>query len=154
MAIDSNGAIGYRQNLLFYIKEDLRRFKKLTTGNTIVMGRRTFESLPKGALPDRRNIVVTRNPDFSAPGAETAPSLEDALRMASDSDTYIIGGGQIYAGAMDLADTLEITRIHRAAPQADTFFPEISPQEWEKVAAEDHPEADPPYSFETYRRKT
>ncbi|MDE6276878.1 MAG: dihydrofolate reductase, partial [Muribaculaceae bacterium] len=102
VAIDRGGAIGRSGDLLYHIREDLRHFKALTVGNTVVMGRKTFESLPKGALPDRRNIVVTRNAQFSAPDIETAPSLEKALEMAADGpgETFIIGGGKIYARAL------------------------------------------------------
>ena len=97
-------AIGRRGELLYHISADLRRFKALTTGHTVVMGRKTFESLPKGALPNRRNIVVSRQTGFSAPGIEVAHSLEAALGMADSNDIYIIGGAEIYR-------------------QADTFFP-------------------------------
>ena len=106
------GAIGRKGDMIYHISDDLRRFKALTTGHTIVMGRRTFESLPKGALPDRRNIVITRNADFTAPAVETAFSLEEALKMAeADGEVFVIGGGQIYAQALPLADKLEITLI-------------------------------------------
>lgn len=127
------GAIGRGGDMIFHLRDDLRRFKALTTGHTVVMGRRTFESLPKGALPDRRNIVVTRNPDFNAANVETANSLEAALEMsASDSETFIIGGGEIYAQALPLADRLQLTIIEAPTPaDADTFFPPVDPSDWE-----------------------
>lgn len=127
VAIDRRGAIGRGGDLLFYIKDDLRRFKALTMGNTLVMGRRTFESLPKGALPGRRNIVVSRNAAYTAPGIEVAPSLEVALALAADGpgDTFVIGGGQIYAQALAKADVLELTVVDAEAEAPDTYFPAI-----------------------------
>ncbi len=127
VAIDRRGAIGRGGDLLFYIKDDLRRFKALTMGNTLVMGRRNFESLPKGALPGRRNIVVSRNAAYTAPGIEVAPSLEAALALAADGpgDTFVIGGGQIYAQALAKADVLELTVVDAEAEAPDTYFPAI-----------------------------
>ena len=123
VAIDRKGAIGRRGELLYHISADLRRFKALTTGHTVVMGRKTFESLPKGALPNRRNIVVSRQTGFSAPGIEVAHSLESALGMADSSDIYIIGGAEIYRQALPMADRLLLTVIDAETPDADTFFP-------------------------------
>lgn len=123
VAATLDGAIGLEGDMLYYIGPDLKRFKELTTGNTIIMGRKTFESLPKGALPDRRNIVVTRQSTFAAPGAETAASLEDALAMAAGQEIFIIGGESIYRQAMPLADRLYLTEINIRRPDADTFFP-------------------------------
>ena len=127
VAIDRKGAIGKNGDLLFHIREDLRRFKAITMGNTLVMGRKTFESLPGGALPGRRNIVITRSEDFSAPGVETAKSPGEALAMAAagPGDTFIIGGGQIYAATLPMADVLDITVVDREDPEADTRFPAI-----------------------------
>lgn len=124
VAIDRHGAIGKAGDQLFYIREDLRHFKSLTIGNTVVMGRKTFEALPKGALPGRRNIVVTRNAEYKAPGADTAASLEEAVAMA-DTPVFIIGGAQIYRQGLPLADVLHITVIDAVDPDADTFFPPI-----------------------------
>ncbi len=123
VAIDRKGAIGRRGELLYHISADLRRFKALTTGHTVVMGRKTFESLPKGALPNRRNIVVSRQTGFSAPGIEVAHSIESALGMADSSDIYIIGGAEIYRQALPMADRLLLTVIDAETPDADTFFP-------------------------------
>lgn len=126
-------AIGRHGDLVYHVSDDLRHFKALTTGHTIIMGRRTFDSLPKGALPNRRNIVVTRNAAFCAPGTEIAPSLDAALTMAAaDGEVFIIGGGQIYAEAMPRANKLCLTVVEASDPDdADTFFPEINPEEWE-----------------------
>lgn len=128
-------AIGRNGGLAFHIREDMRHFKALTTGHTVVMGRKTFESLPKGALPDRRNIVITRNGDYRATGAECAGSLEEALEMAAGEEIFIIGGGEIYRQAMAVADRLELTLIDADSPDADTFFPEYEGKEWEKCSA-------------------
>lgn len=121
-------AIGRRGDLLFHISADLRHFKQLTSGHTVVMGRKTFESLPKGALPDRRNIVVTRNAAWSAPGVETATSIEEAMDLASQTDSasepeiFIIGGGQLYAAALPLAGRMDLTIVDEPTPSdADTF---------------------------------
>lgn len=131
-------AIGRRGDLLFHISADLRHFKQLTSGHTVVMGRKTFESLPKGALPDRRNIVVTRNAAWSAPGVETVASVEEAMALASQTDStsepeiFIIGGGQLYAAALPLAGRMDLTIVDEPTPSdADTFFPEIDPDQWQ-----------------------
>ncbi len=133
-ALGRRGEIGRDGDLIWHISEDLRHFKHLTVGHTVIMGRRTWESLPKGALPDRRNIVVTRNPEFQAPGAETASSLAEAVRMAADDDEiFIIGGGSVYDQAIQAADRLYLTQIEAEAEDADTFFPAVDPSEWEIV---------------------
>ncbi len=123
VAATLDGAIGLRGDMLYYIRPDLQRFKALTTGHTVIMGRKTFESLPKGALPNRRNIVITRQTDFRAPGAELAHSLHEALNMAGGEEIFIIGGESIYRAAMPLAQRLYLTQIHAERPDADTFFP-------------------------------
>lgn len=129
-AVGRDRAIGRNGDLVFYVREDLRHFKALTTGNTVVMGRKTFESLPKGALPNRRNIVITRQADFMAPGTERASSLEEALSMASGEEVFIIGGGEIYRQAIGVADRLELTYIDADTSDADTYFPEYQTGEW------------------------
>lgn len=142
-AVGSDGAIGSEGKLAFYVKADLRHFKELTMGCPVIMGRKTFESLPKGALPGRRNIVITRNPGFTAPAVETAASVDEALALAGDAgQAFIIGGAEIYRQTIGRADRLEITFIDAACPGADTFFPEIIPADWE-VTAESPAETDP-----------
>ena len=152
-AIDRRRAIGYQNKLLYWLPNDLKRFKALTTGHTIIMGRRTFESLPKGALPHRRNIVLSRH-QAECPGAEVYPSLEEALRhCAPDEDIYIIGGASVYAQAISLADRLCLTEIDAEAPQADAFFPEIDRTRWHEKSRDVHPadERHPcPYAFVDY----
>lgn len=147
-AIDQHRGIGYGGDMLYHIREDLRRFKSLTMGHTLVMGRKTFDSLPGGALPGRRNIVITRNEAWTAPEAERASSLAEALAMASGDEIYIIGGGQVYAEALPLADVLDLTLIHSAAPEVDTFFPP-----YEDMFVEREREDKPGYSFVTLARK-
>lgn len=136
VAIDRRGGIGKHGDQLFYIREDLRHFKSLTTGNTIVMGRKTFEALPKGALPGRRNIVVTRTPGYVAPGAETAVSLESAIAMAT-TPVFIIGGAQIYSHALPLAEMLHITVVDAVDTEAEVFFPPLHLADYRIVAVED-----------------
>lgn len=142
-AVGSDGAIGSGGKLAFYVKPDLRHFKELTMGYPVIMGRKTFESLPKGALPGRRNIVITRNAGFSAPAVETAASVDEALALAGDAgQVFIIGGAEIYRQTIDRADRLEITFIDAECPGADKFFPAIDPSLWQ-VAAESPAETDP-----------
>ncbi|MDE6854137.1 MAG: dihydrofolate reductase [Muribaculaceae bacterium] len=149
-AIDRCGGIGRRGDLLFHISADLRRFKALTMGNTIVMGRRTFESLPKGALPGRRNIVVTRQPDYTAEGAETAGNIREAIAMSS-TPVFIIGGGQIYTQSIALADRLELTVIDAKADDADTFFPPVRLDDF-RIERIERPDTEPGCSFVTLSR--
>ena len=134
----ANGAIGYQNKLLYWLPNDLKRFKALTTGHTIIMGRRTFESLPKGALPNRRNIVLTKNAHFIAPNAEIYASLEEALNVCMeagngqdmDQEVFIIGGASVYAEALPLADRLCLTLVEDTPAEADAFFPIINLDEW------------------------
>lgn len=135
-AVAKNRAIGYGNKLIYWLPDDLKRFKALTTGHTIIMGRKTFESLPKGALPNRRNIVLSRsNTDF--PGCDTYRSLEDALRhCSSEEDIYIIGGASVYEQAMGIADRLCLTEVDNIPEHADAFFPPYG--EWRKIRYEEH----------------
>lgn len=153
VAIDLKGAIGRGGDLLYRLRPDLRRFKALTMGNTVVMGRKTWESLP-GALPGRRNIVITRQADYSAPGAETAPSLERALAMAAEGpgEPYIIGGAAIYGAALPLADVLHLTVIQAEAPEADTWLPAPALDRY-RVAAVEPAYTDPAACFVTLVRR-
>ncbi len=154
-AIARNNAIGNDNKLLYWLPNDLRRFKALTTGHTIVMGRRTFESLPHGALPNRRNIVLSRS-NVQYPGAETFPSLQDALSACtSDEQVYVIGGASVYQQAMAVADNLFLTLIDDTPEQADAFFPQIDFSCWKTVSCEHHPTDEKhayPYSFTDYTR--
>lgn len=134
-AVGLDGAIGRQGQLAFHLRPDMIHFKELTMGSPVIMGRKTFESLPKGALPGRRNIVVSRREGYTAAGAETAGSLDAALSLAADApQAFIIGGAEIYRSTIDRADLLEITFIDARCPDADTFFPEINPARWEMTA--------------------
>ena len=156
-AIDRRRAIGYQNKLLYWLPNDMKRFKALTTGHTIVMGRRTFESLPKGALPNRRNIVLSTSPSLELPGAEVFRSLEEALAACrADEQVYIIGGASLYRQALPLADCLCLTEIDAEAPQADAFFPPVDAAVWQEKSREPHPadEKHPcPYAFVDYVRR-
>lgn len=159
VAVARDGAIGRRGDLLFHISDDLRRFKRLTMGHPIVMGRKTFESFPKGPLPGRTNIVVTRNGDYDGRGATVADSLDEALKIAAAEETgriFIIGGGEIYRQAFGIADALELTAIDAAVDDADTFFPPVNDVDWQ-LTEKSEPMTDPKtsisYSFKTYTRR-
>lgn len=157
VAATRNFAIGRGGDLLFHISEDLKHFKALTMGHPIIMGRKTFESFPKGALPGRRNIVVTRNSGYTAPGIECVTSIKEALDLcASSPKCYIIGGGEIYAQSLPYALRIELTLIDDAPVDADTFFPAISPAVWTLPPSPEFDRTDPKsgvhYAFLTLER--
>jgi dihydrofolate reductase len=132
-AVAKNRVIGRDNQLLWNIPEDMAHFKALTAGHTVLMGRKTWESLPPRfrPLPGRRNIVVTRQVDYAAPGAEVAHSLENGLQIASTATSvFIIGGAEIYAQALPLADRLELTEVD-LQPEGDAWFPEIPAAQWQ-----------------------
>lgn len=132
VAVDNKSAIGRRGDLIYKISADLRRFKELTTGHAVIMGRKTWESLPKGALPGRRNMVISRNADYRAAGAEVFTSLDAAVSALSPGQrAFIIGGASIYKEALPLADNLYLTEIDAVADDADTFFPEFDRTLWD-----------------------
>ena len=144
-AVARNRAIGYENKLIYWLPNDLKRFKTLTTGHTIIMGRKTFLSLPKGALPNRRNIVLTRS-QKAFPGCDVYTSLEEALAHCDkDEDVYIIGGASVYRQALPLADRLCLTEINDTPEKADTFFPPYD--DWKEISREDH-EKDERHEYE------
>lgn len=149
--ISRNRAIGYKNQLLFHIKSDMARFKELTIGHTIIMGRKTYESLPHGALPHRHNIVVSRTVT-EIPGCEVFDTLEEAIHHCNE-EAFIIGGDSIYQQALPLADRLYITEVDDEPQHADTFFPNIDPSEWKEVKKEMRNENGLPFSFLIYERK-
>ncbi len=131
VAIDENNGIGKNGELLCHLPNDLKHFKKITTGHAIIMGRKTYESLPKGALPDRMNIVVTSADAEKFSGCIVVRSIDEALSVSVNQEkVFIIGGGEIYRSSFHLADTLYLTRIHHKFEDADTFFPDIDFDEW------------------------
>lgn len=130
VAVAENRAIGDKGNLLWHLSSDLKRFKAITTGHTIIMGRKTYDSLPNGALPNRRNIVVSRQLK-RLKDAEVYSDIDEALKATSDEDiVYIIGGGEIYKKTFPRADELHITLVHKSYPEADTRFPEWKLTDW------------------------
>lgn len=149
VAIAENGAIGLNNQLIYHISADMKRFKTLTTGNTVIMGRKTFLSLPNGALPNRRNIVLSRNTKNTFPGAEVFNSIEEAIsHCKADEKVFIIGGADIYRQAFPFADELNITLVHDTPKIADTFFPEISDNEWKEVSCDNFaPDEKTPYHY-------
>ena len=154
-AVAKNRAIGYQNKLIYWLPNDLKRFKALSTGHTIIMGRNTFLSLPKGALPNRRNIVLSRSQKVF-PGCDVYASLEEALKHCTpDEDIYIIGGASVYRQALKLANRLCLTEIDDTPANADTFFPPYE-DDWQEESREDHPiddRHDFRYSFVDYVRK-
>ncbi|MCD7970766.1 MAG: dihydrofolate reductase [Alistipes sp.] len=155
VAVAQNGVIGGENKLLWHIFEDLRRFKSITSGHPVVMGRKTFESLGR-PLPNRTNIVITRNPDYRADGCTVVSSLDQAVALfPQDTEVFIIGGGEIYRQALSIADRLYITQVcHDYA--GDTTFPPVDPAVWEPVSVEYHPHGEKfPYPFEyrDYKRR-
>lgn len=139
VAADQNNGIGKDNNLLCYLPNDLKYFKSVTEGHPVIMGRKTFESLPKGALPNRRNIVITRNKDLHFDRCEMCSSIEEAVALCKDEpEAFIIGGGSIYRKAIMLADKLYLTRIHHSFDDVDTFFPELDTTQWTEISKEDH----------------
>ena len=156
VCIAQNSAIGFENKLLYWLPNDLKRFKQLTTGHTIIMGRRTFESFPKGALPNRRNVVLSRQADAQFEGADHYCTLEEALASCRpDEDIYIIGGSTVYQQAMPLADRLVVTHVEDTPLEADAFFPPIDPTIWKEVSRESHSTDEKhhfPYSFVDYER--
>lgn len=155
-AIAKNNAIGHGNRLIYWLPNDLKRFKELTTGHTIIMGSNTFRSLPKGALPNRRNIVLSRK-EKSFPGCETFSSLEEALANCTNEDiVYIIGGETLYKAALPIADILCLTEVDDTPAQADAFFPQFARNEWEIIEQEEHTADEKhgfKYSFTTYIRR-
>ena len=139
VAIAENGALGYKNDLLWHLPADLKRFKEMTTGHSIIMGSRTFRSLPKGALPNRRNIVLSRTQqDF--PGAEWAASPEVALELVGEeAEAFVIGGAQVYEQMLPYTDKIYLTRVHADFPEADTFFPELDMSEWVELSRTEYP---------------
>ena len=154
-AVAKNRAIGFKNKLIYWLPNDLKRFKALTTGHTIIMGRNTFLSLPKGALPNRRNIVLSRS-QKAFDNCDVYPSLEEALQHCTpDEDIYIIGGASVYRQALKMADRLCLTEIDDTPAEADTFFPPYE-DDWQEESREDHPiddRHDFRYSFVDYIRK-
>ena len=156
VAVAENNAIGKDNDLLWHISDDLKRFKKITSGHKIIMGKNTFLSLPIRPLPNRTSIVITDDMSDNYEGCIMAYSIEDAMtKCDEDEECFIIGGGSIYKQFMPLADKLYLTKVGRNY-EADTFFPDIRSDEWELIEQEDHIDQENnelPFSFQTYIRR-
>ncbi len=143
VAMDKNRAIGRAGALPWHLPDDLKRFKALTLGKTVLMGRKTFESIGR-PLPKRRNVVLTKDPNFGAESVEVVHALDDALLL--DEEIMVIGGGEIYSLFLPMATHLHLTLVETTIPDADTFFPEWNPAQWRETYREFHP-ADARHAF-------
>lgn len=155
-AVAQNYALGYKNKLLYWLPNDLKHFKELTTGHTVIMGLNTFYSLPHGALPNRRNIVLSFEPT-DCEGAEVYLSMDEALEQCkSDDEVFIMGGASVYKQAFPLAHKLYLTRVDNIPEQADVFFPDVDEAEWQEINS-DARSADErhrySYTFKEYLRK-
>ena len=154
-AIGMNNELGKDNQLIWHLPNDFKRFKTLTTGHYIIMGRKTFESFPK-PLPNRTHVIITRQKNYTAENCIVVDSLKKAIAVCpKDEDVYVIGGGEIYNQSIDFADKLEITRVYHSF-EADTFFPEIDTAKWELVSEEFHAKDEKhayDFCFQTYVSK-
>ncbi|GAA0871345.1 dihydrofolate reductase [Gangjinia marincola] len=154
-AAAENDALGKENDLVWHLPDDFKRFKQITSGHFIIMGRKTFESFPK-PLPNRTHIVITRQKDYQPEGCIVVHHLEDAFKLAEDeSEVFVIGGGEIYDQAMPYADKIELTRVHGTF-EADTFFPKIDDKNWEVIREQHHHKDDRhdyAFTYLTYRKK-
>ena len=138
VAIAADGAIGRQGELLCHLPADMKHFKEVTMGHSIIMGRKTFESFPRRPLPGRQNIVITRNSGWQYTGVTVAHDLNEAIAAAETDTVFIIGGAQIYELALPLVDVLHLTCIHARWASADVFFPALNMDEWQEVSREHH----------------
>jgi len=157
VAVAEDRAIGKDNHLLWRLPNDMKFFRKLTTGHTIIMGRKTFESFPKGALPNRKNVVITSDPKAAFPNTSVVHSIDEAIHTGTEGEElFFIGGAKVYEAILPIADKLYLTLVHHSFPDADTFFPEFDIAGWEQteyqecLQDEEHPYA---YTFVTYQRK-
>jgi dihydrofolate reductase len=153
-AAGENNELGKDQDLVWHLPDDFRRFKALTTGHHIIMGRKTFETFPK-LLPNRTHIVITRQQDYKSDGAIVVNTLEKALKIAADDpQPFVIGGGEIYKMALPAADKIELTRVHGTF-EADAFFPEFDEDNWKLIKSDFHPKDEKhnyAFTYLTYER--
>ena len=152
-AMSENRVIGRGGGLPWHLPDDMKHFQQLTTGHTVIMGRKTFESMD-GPLPDRRNIVITRQSDYAPSGAEVAHSLDEALRLAGNGDCFVSGGEEIYRLALPVADRLYLTVVH-AEVDGDVRFPQFNTESWQIVSEQPHPSDERhahAFTFQLYER--
>ncbi len=154
-AVAENNALGKNNDLLWHLPKDFKRFKEITSGHHIIMGRKTFESFPK-PLPNRTHVIITRQKDYVYEGCVVVQNLEEAIAVCpKNEEIFVIGGGEIYAQSIHLADKLDLTRVHHSF-EADVYFPEINPAIWELISEEYHPKDEKhlyDYTFQTFVRK-
>lgn len=154
-AVAENNALGKDNDLLWHLPDDFKRFKQITSGHFIIMGRKTFESFPK-PLPNRTHVIITRQKDYHPENCIVVSSIEEAISVCpKEEDAFIIGGGEIYSLALPYADSLDITRVHTSLP-ADTFFPEINLDQWKIISDEFHQKDEKhkyDFSFQTFLKK-
>jgi len=155
-AAGENNELGKENDLLWHLPDDFKRFKKITSHHFIIMGRKTFESFPN-PLPNRTHIVITQNRKYGKQGAVVVYGMEEALEKAkSTKDIFIIGGGEIFKMGLEVADKIELTRVHGTFEDADTFFPEFSKDQWKLVSSEEHAQDEKhkySFTYETWIRK-
>ncbi|WP_162126465.1 dihydrofolate reductase [Flavobacterium phycosphaerae] len=154
-AVAENNALGKDNQLLWHLPDDFKRFKSLTSGHYIIMGRKTFESFPK-PLPNRTHVIITRQKNYAPEGCIVVNSLEDAIAVCpKDEEVFVIGGGEIYTQSIAMADKIDITKVHQHF-EADTFFPEIDLKLWKLISEEFHPKDEKhafDFTFLTYVRR-
>jgi dihydrofolate reductase len=154
-AAAENNALGKDNKLVWHLPDDFKRFKQITTGHHIILGRKTFESFPK-PLPNRTHVIITRNKNYKAEGCIIVNSIEEALKIVpKNEDTFIIGGAEIYRQSLHLSDKIELTRVHTTC-EADAFFPEIDAEEWKITNEEFHPKDEKhnfDFTFLTYVKR-
>lgn len=151
--VASDGGIGVHGDLLWHLPGDLKHFKQLTSGHPVIMGRKTWESLPKRPLPGRQNIVLTGDGTYIANGAETADSVVQALNKAEGSRVFVIGGGNVYRQLLPFATELQLTEVDAIHDNADTYFPKVNKREWFVKSSEKIEEKGLTYRFVTYKRR-
>jgi dihydrofolate reductase len=155
-AAAENNALGKDNQMIWHLPDDFKRFKQLTTGHYIIMGRKTFESFPR-PLPNRTHVIITRQEGYEAEGCIVVNSLEEALRACpQDEEVFVIGGGEIYRQSIDKADKIELTRVYGTSPDADAYFPEIDALQWTMTEEIFHPKDEKhafDMAFQTYIRK-
>lgn len=150
-AVGRNYELGRNNDLIWHFHKDMVFFRETTTGSTVLMGRKTFESLPK-ALPKRRNIVITSDKNYIAEGAEVCHSVDDALELCKNDNVFVIGGGKIYQQFIDMADSLYLTEIEDECPDADTYFPKFDKSDYSREVLAEHEENGIKFSHILYKK--
>lgn len=152
VAVAENGVIGGDNSLLWHISDDLKRFKAITTGHKIIMGRKTFDSLPFKPLPNRENIIITRNTGYTYPGCQVCNSVDEVIeKLDQHSENFVIGGEEIYKQFINLANKVYLTKVHKTY-EGDAYFPELNGSEWKEEEKQSFLDAEIPYSFVNYTR--